>query len=375
MTPKRILFIANHRLGRSPGQRFRFEQYLSFLEENGFECVLSNLLSEADDQLLYRPKEWLNKAKLARKAWDIRKKDFARADEFDIIFIYREALLTRSTRFERLFSKTKAKVVFDFDDAIWLPNVSAANRRLQFLKNPSKINKILPLVDLVFAGNQYLADYAKQFNEQVEIIPTTIDLKYHQTKTFDQTKEQLCIGWTGTQTTLRYLDDLAPVFKQLKAQYGNQLKFKVICDTPWENSNIEVENVLWSKLNEIDQLDEIDIGIMPLTDDEWSKGKCGFKALQFMALKKAVVVSPVGVNAEIVKDKKNSFWAKSREDWFRSLSLLIEDSNLRKSFGEQGYRTVKENYSVDAYKDVYLKLLNELIENKTNQMKQTALTK
>jgi aminomethyltransferase len=372
---KSILFIANHRLARSPGQRFRFEQYIPFLEENGFHCELSHFISENDDKLLYRPKKWINKAKLARKAWDIRKKDLARAEDFDIIFIYREALLTRSTRFERLLSKNKAKVVFDFDDAIWLPNVSAANRTLQFLKNPSKINKVLPLVDLVFAGNQYLADYAKQFNDQVEIIPTTIDLNYHQTKKVDQTRNQLCIGWTGTQTNLRYLDELVPVFKQLKLKFGDELKFKIICDTPWQNSEVEVENVAWSKEDEINQLDEIDIGIMPLTDDEWSQGKCGFKALQFMALKKAVVVSPVGVNAEIVKDKKNGFWAKTSEDWFRSLSLLIEDRGLRKSFGEEGYQTVKANYSVEAYKKVYLKLFNKLIENKSEKMKETALTK
>lgn len=364
VSKKKILFIANHRLGRSPGQRFRFEQYISYLEQNGFYCELSHFISEEDDKILYSPKKWLNKAKLARKAWDIRKKDLARANEFDIIFIYREALLTRSTRFERLFSKTKAKVVFDFDDAIWLPNVSAANQRLQFLKNPSKINKILPLVDLVFAGNQYLADYAKQFNQRVEVVPTTIDLNYHKTKVFENEKNQICIGWTGTQTTLRYLDELIPVFKKLKNKYGGKLKLKVICDTPWISSEIEVDNVSWSRADEILQLDEVDIGIMPLTDDKWSKGKCGFKALQFMALKKAVVVSPVGVNAEIVEDKKNGFWAKSSEDWFRSLSLLIEDKMLRKSFGENAHKTIKEKFSVDAWKAIYLKQLNELIENK-----------
>ena len=364
VSKKKILFIANHRLGRSPGQRFRFEQYISYLEQDGFYCELSHFISEEDDKILYSPKKWLNKAKLARKAWDIRKKDLARANEFDVIFIYREALLTRSTRFERLFSKTKAKVVFDFDDAIWLPNVSAANQRLQFLKNPSKINKILPLVDLVFAGNQYLADYAKQFNQRVEIVPTTINLNYHRTKAFEKEKNQICIGWTGTQTTLRYLDELIPVFKKLKNRYGGKLKLKVICDTPWISSEIEVDNVSWSSADEILQLDEIDIGIMPLTDDKWSKGKCGFKALQFMALKKAVVVSPVGVNAEIVEDKKNGFWAKSSEDWFRSLSLLIEDKMLRKSFGENAHKTIKEKFSVDAWKAIYLKQLNELIEKK-----------
>lgn len=362
MDKKKILFIANHRLGRSPGQRFRFEQYIPFLEANGYDCELSYFISAEDDKLLYQPKKWIDKAKLARKAWDIRKKDLAKADEFDIIFIYREALLTRSTRFERLFSKTTAQLIFDFDDAIWLPNVSAANRSLQFLKNPSKINKVLPLVDLVIAGNQYLAEYAEGFNEHVKVIPTTIDLSYHQTTSVSSTHKPICIGWTGTQTTIKYLDQLKAVFKELDEKYGESIKFKVICDTPWDFDEVEVENVKWSKQDEIEQLDEIDIGIMPLSDDDWSKGKCGFKALQFMALKKAVVLSPVGVNAEIVADGVNGFWAKSREDWLRSLSLLIEEKKVRKELGEKGFQTVKEKYSVDSWKSTYLKLFNQLIE-------------
>src|ERR1700742_323496 len=135
---KKILFIAPHRPGRSPGQRFRFEQYLSFLEQNGFACELSFIITEADDKLLYKKGHYIQKYLIHRRAIQKRKLDAARANAFDIIFIFREALVTGSTQFEKLFRKSKAKIVFDFDDAIWHLDVSEANRMFGWLKKPGK---------------------------------------------------------------------------------------------------------------------------------------------------------------------------------------------------------------------------------------------
>ena len=356
---KKVLFIANHRLGRSPGQRFRFEQYLSFLRENDYEWELSNIISEKDDIILYSNGNLLEKASLAKKAWKIRKNDAKRADNFDIVFIYREALLTRSVKFEKLFAASKAKVIFDFDDAIWLPNVSAGNKMLQVLKNPSKTKKIIKIADIVFTGNQYLADFASQFNPNVKIVPTTIDTNYHQRKNFSE-KQSICIGWTGTQTTLKYLNELLPMFIQLKEKYQDLIYFKVICDTPWQPEGLEVINESWELTSEIRQLEEMDIGVMPLTDDPWSRGKCGFKGLQYMALEIPSVLSPVGVNREIIQHEVNGFLANQAEEWFRILSLLIENKNLRRKIGKEARKTIQSKYSVEANKSLYLESFNQL---------------
>jgi len=358
----KVLFIANHRLRRSPGQRFRFEQYLEHLQENGFEWELSYIISEDDDKILYQKGKYLQKAKLARKAWRIRSRDVARADEFDIIFIFREALLTGTSRFERAFSKSNAKVVFDFDDAIWLPNVSLGNKKLQKLKSPAKTSEILQIADLVFAGNNYLADYAKKYNQNVKVIPTTIDTHYHDTdRKFDN--ETVCIGWTGTQTTVKYLNSLENVFKRLSDKYGKGICFKVISDYPWNVEGVNIQHIPWTLKEEIQQLSSIDIGLMPLTDDQWSKGKCGFKALQYMALQTVPVVSPVGVNCEIVEDSVNGFWAKDEEEWYRKLSLLIENMELRKKMGIAARKTIIDRYSVDAYTNIYIQHFKDLLSN------------
>lgn len=361
MGKKKVLIITNHRKDRSPGQRFRFEQYLEFLEANNFSITFSNIISEEDDQFLYSKGNYFKKALLARKAWRIRSTNVKQMNSFDIIFIFREALLTRSTFFEKQFAKSKAKVIFDFDDAIWLPNVSPGNKALQVLKKPGKTDEIIGYADMVFAGNEYLSNYAKQFCSNVKVIPTTIDTSYH-IKSNENNSERICIGWTGTQTTLRYLDILKNVFVKLNKKFGSRVYLKVICDEPWSFTGIEVKNEEWEKEQEIQQLEEIDIGIMPLTDDQWSRGKCGFKGLQYMAMEAATIMSPVGVNTEIIIHEKNGFLAHSEEDWLKYITTLIENKELRLQLGKEGRRTIEDKYSVNVYKEKYVSYLNEILE-------------
>ena len=201
----KILFIAIHRPGRSPSQRFRFEQYLSFLESKGWEYEFSYLISEKDDTIFYKKGHVFRKALIFLKAIFIRLNDVFRASKFDVVFIQREAFFTGTTFFEKRFAKSKAKLIFDFDDAIWLPNVSHANKKLEWLKNGGKTNKIITVSDLVIAGNQFLANYALTFNQNTIVIPTTIDLNYHK-KTKTNSLGKITIGWTGTSTTLPYFD-------------------------------------------------------------------------------------------------------------------------------------------------------------------------
>lgn len=360
MEKHKVLIIANHRPGRSPSQRFRFEQYLGFLEENGFDITFSYLLDEKDDQTLYSQGKVLAKAKLAHKAFLKRKKDLKDAHQFDIIFIHREAFLTAGAYFEKKLKKSGAKIIFDFDDAIWLPNVSYRNKRLKRLKNPSKTSDIIVLADMVFAGNSYLANYAEQFNPRVKLIPTTIDTDYH--KPIEQNGNgKITIGWTGSHTTLKYLTEILPVFEKLKSKYHDKIDFLIICDHEWKSEGFEYRFLKWNRKEEIEQLNKIDIGIMPLVDDEWSKGKCGFKALQYMAIGKPTVVSPVGVNTEIVKEGENGYLANSEAEWFDKLSQLIENEQLRKELGANARKFIFENFSVLSNRKRYLNSFLEVL--------------
>lgn len=357
----RILFIASHRPGRAPGQRFRFEQYVAYLEQHGFQCELSHLVSEQDDRVLYQRGHYLDKLRFVRRGIAKRMADLQRVHDFDIIFIFREALMTRSTRFERAFKRSKAKIIFDFDDSIWLQNVSEANRYWAWVKDPGKTSRIIALADLVFAGNAYLAEYAGTFNPNVTIVPTTIDTSEYQPTPF-RTEGPICIGWSGSITTIQHFKYAIPALQILKAKYGDRIHIRVIGDSSYTEPLLDVVGMPWRKETELADLSAMDIGIMPLPDDEWSRGKCGLKGLQYMGIGLPAVMSPVGVNKEIIQDGLNGFLASTTEEWVEKLSLLIDNADLRRRMGLEARRTVEEHYSVNAWKERYLRHFQQLLQ-------------
>lgn len=356
-----ILFIASHRKDRAPGQRFRFEQYFEHLEQNGFHCELSHLVSEQDDAVLYRKGHYFDKARFLRRCRSIRKADLDRLHRFDIVFIFREALMTRSAAFEEAFRKRGARIVFDFDDSIWLPNVSDANRRWAWLKDPGKTARIIALSDSVFAGNRYLADYARGHNPNVVVVPTTIDTDQYRPVERTSTGP-VTIGWSGSITTIQHFQFALPFLRVLRERFGDRIAFRVIGDAAYREPSLGIEGMPWRKDTELRDLAGIDIGIMPLPDDPWAKGKCGLKGLQYMALGIPTIMSPVGVNTEIIQDGVNGYLARDNEEWVRKITALVEDTELRRGIGAQARRTVEERYSVKAWRDRYLQLFNDLLK-------------
>lgn len=362
---KRILYIVQHRWDRSPGQRYRCEQYIPFLEANGFECVYSPILINAkeDNNLYYG--SYLQKLNLFIKGVFRRIKDVLRAKDFDIVFIYREAFMTGTTVFEKLIKRAGAKIIFDFDDAIWNHDVSEGNKGLSWLKNPEKTKDIIGLADLVFAGNPYLADYAKQFSSNVVIVPSTIDLNYYQVPPKNSLPTgNVVIGWSGSLTTIEHFKTIIPVLKKLKEKFGNKIEFKVFGIPEYRNEDLGIKGIAWTPETEAREIASFDIGIMPLPDNEWSRGKCGMKGLQYMALEVATVMSPVGVNKEIIREGENGLLASSEEEWLQKLSLLIESKELRERLGKAGRKTVEEKYSSLAIKNNYLRYFEELVAAK-----------
>ncbi len=360
-----ILFVAAHRPERSPSQRFRFEQYLSLLENAGFDYDYSWLIDEKDDRFFYQPGNMHNKIRVFIKSWLRRLKHVLKAGKYDIVFVHREAFMTGSVFFEKLIKKSGARLIFDFDDAIWHYDVSDANRKLGWLKRPSKTREIIRLSDAVIAGNSYLAGYASQFNSEVIVIPTTIDTTYHKPRLLrDWEPETVCIGWTGSLTTVKHFRTIEPVLKRIKEKYKNRVRFKLIGDASYYNPDIDLRGISWNLASEVDDLSDIDIGIMPLPDDEWAKGKCGFKGLQYMAMEVPAVLSPVGVNIEIIRHGENGFLASTAEEWEAVLSDLIDNPSLRRQIGIRARKDIEMKYSVISQWPVYEKLFRKLIDPK-----------
>ena len=193
------------------------------------------------------------------------------------------------------------------------------------------------------------------------IIPSTIDFRSY-SGIVEKENDRICIGWTGSFSTIKHFETLAEVLKKIKLPHGNKVHFKLIGDPNYVNHDLELKGQQWKAETEAEDLSDLDIGIMSLPDNEWTKGKCGMKGLQYMALGIPTIMSPVGVNTEIIQDGVNGFLASSGEEWVEKLTLLIENPDLRKKLGDAGRKTVEEKYSVEANKHKWLEAFQSVLK-------------
>ena len=274
--------------------------------------------------------------------------------KYDIVHIERELFPRINPVFEKFIKFfLKKKIVYEFDDAIYVT-----------MKPKNKVEEILKLADYVIVGNEQLEDYAKNYNENICIIPTSIDCdKYNAASlNYSHKKEvsRFIIGWIGSQGTISYLENIKEALKNVSEKYNIELK--VICNKKleWDNVKFKINNVEWKLDTYLDELCDIDIGVMPLNDDEWSSGKCGFKIIQYMGVGKTFVCSPIGVNRELSNSNKNGFLANSIEEWKENIERLIEDKQLREYMEQNCREFVNEKYSIEAnviyIDDIYKKL-------------------
>ncbi len=350
-----IHFIVPYPKGKAPSQRFRFEQYLDYLTESGFTIQFHSFHTEKSWKRLYSQGNTFFKITDLIYNFLRRKILLFRLLPAKYIFIHREMAHIGPPVYEWILAKVmRKKYIYDFDDAIWLPNYSETNARFQKLKSYWKVNHCMKWADKITAGNEYLATYARQFNKNVSVIPTTIDTENHHNKTTIFDSEKVIIGWTGTHTTLHYLDEIVPIIKELEQKYS--FEFRIISNEAPSFHVQSLNYISWSKETEINDLAQLNIGIMPLTEDQWSKGKCGFKALQYMALGIPTIASPIGVNAQIIQDHSNGILVSTLAEWQHALEELLSSVSLRKQLGLKGKQTVTEKYSVLANKEKYLSL-------------------
>jgi len=217
------------------------------------------------------------------------------------------------------------------------PGSSAVVRRL---------HAVLRKAAAVVAGNRFLASYAEKFNAEVHVLPTPVDTRAATSGSKKRTGDGTRIGWLGTSKNLYYLRLIEqPLAEACRAVPGARLS--VLCSEPYESEVLPVENLRWSPEAEQRWLASLDVGIMPLSDDDWSRGKCAFKLLRYMAAGLATVSSPVGMNAEVVRDGVNGMLAGTPAAWTSKLALLLRSADLRRELGARAAETVQERYSLE----------------------------
>ena len=357
----RILFLTPYPPGQAPSQRFRFEQYLDILHQHGHTYRLASFLDDATWRILYKPGQAVRKALGIVRGFGRRLGHVLAAPSYDFVFIHREAAPLGPPVFEWLLAKVlRKRVIYDFDDAIWLANTSEANRIAASFKWHHKVDSICRWAYKNSCGNAYLAAYARQFNASTVVNPTTIDTVHLHNQVRDQLAPgPLVIGWTGTHSTLKYLLPVVPVLAQLEAE-GLKFEFRVISNQPpaFSQPLKSLRFIPWQKATEIPDLLTFHVGLMPLEDDKWAQGKCAFKALQYMALGIPALVSPVGMNTEVVQDAVNGYICREPADWYSRLRQLLTDAQHRQQLGQAARQTIEQRYSVVANTPNFLQLFS-----------------
>ena len=315
----KIAFLPLYEIDK-PSSRYRVFQFLPALDNHGFQnTILPAPQRNFIKRLLYVPRL------------------LSIAYTNDILFIQKR-MLPMWLLF--LLKKLNTDIIFDIDDAVYL--------------RPSqheKTNRMLHAAKCVVVGNTYLAAYARNFNEHIVEIPTVVDTTIYQIppEPRHDGDNRIIIGWIGSNPNRGDLTPLKPVFDWLSQRYKNRITLRIISDNPLQmKTDLMIEFVPWTLNNSLTDLQQFDIGIMPLDDTVWNQGKCGFKLIEYMAVGAATVASPIGVNQQIIEDGRTGYLATTIEEWQTRLAYLIEHDSARIAMGKLAAKQIEERYSITA---------------------------
>jgi len=340
MKQKRILLLSRYsRLGAS--SRIRSYQYLPYLEVHGFRVTVAPLFDDNYLKSLYAGKGSALGSILG--GYFRRVCYLINIRRYDLIWIEKELFPFLPAWGEVLVSYMSIPYVVDYDDAIFHRYDLHPNKMVRFLLG-RKIDQVMQRAALVIVGNSYLAERARQAGaKRVELLPSVVDLSRYPL-TPQSRNPIFTIGWIGSPVTASYLNTVRPALAEVCK--GGKGRVVLVGAGPIDLHNVPVEIRPWSEETEVADIHSFDVGIMPLPDEPWERGKCGYKLIQYMACGKPVVASPVGVNNQIVEDGINGFRASTTAEWIRALSALRDDPSLRERMGIAGRKKVEMQYCI-----------------------------
>ena len=387
--PQRVLYFTKY--SRNAGSsRLRSFQYFPFLEEAGFQVEVSPLFGEKYLEQLY---DGQSTKREALRGYLKRFLKIFSVGNYDAVVIEKELFPFLPAFVEQFFNLFEIQYIVDYDDAVFHNYDLSSNAVVKSLLG-KKINTVMKNAAVVVAGNSYLADRAKKSGaKNIEIIPTVIDLERYplikKTETFHPPRrngerkvspsdvnldsaerknrerkvfspsEKFVIGWIGTKSTFE--KHLLPQKSWiLKSQEIEGVEFHIVGIPKNQDLGNRVQYIPWSEDSEVSEIQKFDVGIMPLEDSPWEKGKCSYKIIQYFACGIPAIVSPIGMNKEVVTPGENGFWASTEEEWLTAIQTLKQDKELRNVMGLQGRIEVENTYSIQVTAKKWMGILNDL---------------
>lgn len=344
----KVLFLTKYtRLGAS--SRVRTFIYLDYLKSRGLECEVSSFFSDKYLLEVYSVKK--HNKRLAAWSFLQRLVTLTRVKQFDRVVIEKELIPYFPPFLEILLSAFGVHYIVDYDDAIFHNYDLSSNPIVRKLLS-NKIDNVMRNAVAVLAGNDYIKQRALHAGARnVLSIPTVIDIERYSIKTYSKSNKFI-IGWIGSPITHKYLAALRPVFQRLAAEFPIQLNLI------GANSGIGLPHleriVPWREESEVEEIRRFNVGIMPLEDNIWERGKCGYKLIQYMGCGVPVIGTPIGVNLNMIVDGVNGFKAVALDDWYQSIrKIIVAGVEYEEKLGVAGRLIVEERYSLQAYREYY----------------------
>lgn len=361
MKNKNILFLSPYPIDKAPSQRLKYEQYYSYIREDGFTIDTSSFVSLKFWNIIYKKGFLIQKILYTIIGYIKRFLILFKLKNYDIVYIHLWVTPFGFPLFEKLVRLLSKKIIYDIDDMIFLGHSSDANQFLEGLKGKNKMIYLMKCSNHVITCTPTLDDFARKFNKNTTDISSTINTDKY-TRKIHKDKKIITLGWSGSHSTSKYVKLLENVFEVLlKKKY--QFNVLVIGDSNFcfDNKNINVKAISWNLDTEVEDLKKIDIGLYPLPNERWVLGKSGLKALQYMALGIPTIATDIGANSRIISHKKNGFLVSNKQDWVEAIEYLIDNVELRNKIGLESIKTVETRFSIKSTASTYLDVLNGVL--------------
>jgi glycosyltransferase involved in cell wall biosynthesis len=341
----KVLALTPSQKGYSPGQRGSIELWEKTLEEKGILIDYAPFETDSLRKILHTGGNQFAKVSEMLKSYVNRLGLLKKLDEYDAVFVYREAALLGPAFLERLVARKKP-IIYQLDDPLYLPYKSPSNGYLSYLKFFGKVKEIIKLSTSVIANSSHIRDYCLQFNKNVWQVPSIVDTNIFTYQPFEKNIEKPCIGWSGSPTTLKNIKMLEKPLQEISNRNICDIHF--IGGEDFGVENVKYSAQKWNSETEVEDLRKMQIGLVPLPDNAWNKHKFIMKTAQYMALGIVPVGTPMASNPEVIKHGENGFLAANDVEWIEYLTLLVNDSKLRNEMSEKCVAEAHAKYNLEA---------------------------
>ena len=357
---KKILILCPYPQNVAAGQRFKYEQYFDSWMGHGYSVEVSSFFDKKTWNILYKQSNLFSKAFGTIKGYLLRVKYLFLLRKYHIVYIFMWVTPMGTSFFERLVRMLSKNLIYDFDDSVFLRDEVPKSMNLSLSGVTAKSRYLISCADRVILSSPYNLKFCLEnnVNNQAVYIPCSIDTDRFKKKEQVLKDQKIVIGWTGTFSSIPYIDSV----KEALLELYQEIPFKLLLITNFDYSfpEIDLEVLRWDKESEIEDLHRIDIGIYPITLDQWSLGKGGLKVIQYMSIGIPSVATNYGTACDIIEDGVNGFLVDLKEEWIDRLKKLMSDFNLQKKIGNSARRHAEENYSIKSIESEYLRVLDSI---------------